>query len=147
MRWTDEELKRHLAKRADARAVRQTQRPRKYRNQKIAVTFRQPEDVGGEDCIAYTFDSRKEAKRYQDLAMLRTAGTISDLRLQVPFGLFVLGPGAMAITVGTWTADFVYLCAAREIVEDVKSPATRTEAYRLRKKIVEACHGITIIEV
>jgi len=33
------------------------------------------------------------------------------------------------------------------IVEDVKSGPTKTAAYRLRKKLVEAIHGVRIVEV
>ena len=33
------------------------------------------------------------------------------------------------------------------MVEDVKSPATKTAVYRLKKKLVKALYGIEIIEV
>jgi len=34
------------------------------------------------------------------------------------------------------------------VIEDVKSPVTRKlPAYRLKKRLMLACHGITIVEV
>jgi hypothetical protein len=33
------------------------------------------------------------------------------------------------------------------VIEDVKSGPTKTTAYRLRKRLVEAIHGVTISEV
>jgi len=52
-------------------------------------------------------------------------------------------------TVGMFHADFKYRDhrLGTWIVEDVKSTPTKTEAYKLRKKIVEAVHGITITEI
>ena len=89
------------------------------------------------------FDSAKEAKRYLELAMLQAAKQISYLRLQVPFKMFVND-----IHVGTYLADFVYLDATgKEVIEDVKSKATATPVYRLKKKIIEALYRVTITEV
>jgi hypothetical protein len=89
------------------------------------------------------FDSAKEAKRYLELAMLQAAKQISYLRLQVPFKMFVND-----IHVGTYLADFVYLDAAgKEVIEDVKSKATATPVYRLKKRIIEALYSVTITEI
>ena len=45
-------------------------------------------------------------------------------------------------------ADFTYYDKdGREVVEDVKSPATRTEQYKIKKKLMLYVHGIQIVEV
>jgi len=100
------------------------------------------------------FDSRKEANRYRDLTILAALGQIQQLEMHPQFSIAVvelfrgleLGPSVVAC--GVYTADFRYVTTAGEvIVEDVKSGPTRTEAYRLRKRLVEAIHGITIREI
>lgn len=91
------------------------------------------------------FDSKKEAHRASGLACMERFGMIRDLRTHPRFLLFVRGQ-----YIGRFTADFCYRkCDTDElIVEDVKGGrATKTEAYRLRKRIVEALYGITIREV
>ena len=35
----------------------------------------------------------------------------------------------------------------QHVIEDVKSPATATPLYKLKRKLAEACHSITITEV
>ena len=109
------------------------------------------------------FDSTKEARRYSELRLLEKAGHIRDLELQPRFPLDVvaLGQGTVpndrrgryaggrVVRCGYYTADFRYVDAetAAVIVEDVKSGPTKTAAYRLRKRLVEAIHGVKIIEV
>jgi hypothetical protein len=89
------------------------------------------------------FDSKKEAGRYIELKLMQQAGQITDLHLQQVFNLDVNG-----ITVGHYIADFTYRHKEWPglIVEDVKSPATRTALYQLKKKIFQAQYGITITE-
>jgi hypothetical protein len=92
-----------------------------------------------------TFDSKREARRYQDLVLMQRAGLISDLvfdKKELRFDLTVNGK-----KVGRYSADFIYMENGQRIVEDVKSPASRTEAYMLRKRLMEAIHGINIREV
>lgn len=44
-------------------------------------------------------------------------------------------------------ADFVYKDAdGNTIVEDKKSPATRTKDYKIKKKLMLFIHGIRIVE-
>ena len=59
------------------------------------------------------------------------------------------GPPWHIETIGTYTADFRYvdLKSGEVTVEDVKSLPTKTTAYKLRKKIAEAVHGITVTEI
>jgi hypothetical protein len=97
------------------------------------------------------FDSRKEARRYQELRILERAGLIRDLELHPRYAIVVreLKDVAQWITCGHYTADFRYLDVERRetVIEDVKSTVTRTTAYRLRKRLVEAIYGIRILEV
>ena len=97
----------------------------------------------------HRFASQKEARRYQELRLLERAGTIQNLQPQFRLPLLAHGPDG-PVPVGYYLADFYYLdldCGV-EVLEDVKSPATRRlAAYRLKKRLVEATYGITITEV
>ena len=100
------------------------------------------------------FDSQREAARYQELRLLVAAGLIADLEVHPGFPLQVMalhedGPPWTVHTVGMFHADFRYrnLKTDNVIVEDVKSPPTKTTAYKLRKRLVEAIHGVVIVEV
>ena len=94
--------------------------------------------------LGIVFDSKREAARYSALLIRGLAGEIADLELQPRFELHVNG-----IRVGKFTADFGYveLTTGQRVIEDVKSQPTKTEAYRLRKRVVEALYGIQITEV
>lgn len=87
------------------------------------------------------FDSRKEARRYRELTLLSAAGELTGLKLQVPFEIIVNGQ-----KVCTYRADFTYTGKDGQfVVEDAKG--FKTPEYRLKKKLVKACHGIEIREV
>ena len=97
------------------------------------------------------FDSKKEAIRYGLLIYRQKIGEISDLKWQVRFPIYVTNLASGEITdCGAYVADFVYLDvpSGQRIVEDVKGGyATKTATYRLKKRLVEGLHGITIREV
>lgn len=86
------------------------------------------------------FASKKEANRYSELKIMEQAGDISCLELQPRYPLTVDG-----VKVGEYRADFRYRRNGATVVEDVKG--VRTVIYRMKKKIVEAQYGITIVEV
>lgn len=85
-------------------------------------------------------DSKKEAKRYNTLLLMQRAGLIANLQRQVPF---VLQPGFVS-NVGkkereiTYVADFVYYDVEKKanVIEDTKSPATRTPVYAVKRKLL-----------
>ena len=79
-----------------------------------------------------TFHSKKEAERYKILALLEAQGKIDNLRLQPRIALMVNGK-----KIGHYVGDFEYKHDGKVILEDVKSPATRTPIYKLKKKILE----------
>jgi hypothetical protein len=95
------------------------------------------------------FDSQREAARYSELKIMERAGLIRDLELQPQFFLAV---GERPVLIRStrykngrqakYSADFAYwdVERGRRVVEDVKSPATRTEAYVIRKAVVEAMY-------
>lgn len=96
------------------------------------------------------FDSAKEAKRYGELKLLEKAGEISHLELQPRFNLSVNGR-PIAYDSGRqayYKADFAYFNGDKRIVEDVKSAATKTDVYKLKKALVEALYqAVKIIEI
>ena len=90
-----------------------------------------------------------------DLKLMEKAGLICDLECQPKFPIHVvpqIALGDHAVVPGrvaTYIADFSYFNVETNsvVVEDVKSKATRTALYRLKKKLIEAEHDITIAEV
>ena len=103
-----------------------------------------------------TFDSAKEARRYDELTLLLNAGEIRDLKIQPQFTLkesFVTTDGAVSGAV-RYKADFSYMEYDRSwdkwlfVVEDVKSEHTRKDRdYRIRVKLMQEVLGITVREV
>lgn len=92
------------------------------------------------------FDSRREANRYAELMVLQHAGKIADLRMQEEF---ILIPKCGKERPAKYHADFSYIDTAtgEKVVEDVKSRATKTKDYILRRKLMNWRHGIQIREV
>lgn len=87
-----------------------------------------------------TFDSKREAQRYCELKLLQRAGEISHLELQPSFILLESfkknGKTHRGIK---YIADFAYHDVEKQImvVEDVKSKATMTPVYKIKKKLFE----------
>lgn len=82
-----------------------------------------------------TFDSAKEANRYRELKMLEISGLISDLQIQQRFEIVPKVGGNKRARF--YVADFTYLEGGKKIIEDVKSPITRSNAvYTLKKALV-----------
>ena len=108
----------------------------KYHNRKINVD-------------GMTFDSKKEFQRYQELKMLEKAGLINDLKRQVPFQLIPSQAenGRVVERAVKYIADFTYYENGELVVEDVKAPATRTDVYKIKRKLMLYVHGVHIREV
>ena len=98
-----------------------------------------------------TFDSMKEAHRYNELLMMLRAGEINGLERQVPFELIPAqkdDDGRVIERAVVYRADFVYRTKkGKYIVEDVKSSATKTPEYIIKRKLLLFRHGIRIQEV
>lgn len=88
------------------------------------------------------FASKREAAHYESLKVLFHYGKIASLELQPRFRLEVNGE-----LICTYVADFRYvdLLSLKTIIEDVKG--MKTPAYRLKKKLMKAIHGIEIREI
>lgn len=89
--------------------------------------------VGGK-----TYDSKKEANRAMQLRYMEQAGQIQGLQEQVRFILqeeYVNNEGKKIRPI-SYLADFTYIQNGQKVIEDTKSPATRTQVYLLKKKIV-----------
>ena len=113
-----------------------------------------------------TFDSIKEAKRYDTLILMLHGGQIKDLRLQVDFTLVeaFTKPNGERVPAMRYKADFSYKKKVdpkeqtgamsafdepgwRYVVEDVKSAPTRTDKYKLKRKLLYDKYRIEIVEV
>lgn len=119
----------------------------KYKNHKVEVD-------------GIIFDSKKEARRYQELKLAEKAGAIGDLKRQVRFELIPAqrepdqrGPkggtikGKIIERKVEYVADFVYtdLQDGKTVVEDTKG--LRTPEYIVKRKLMLYVHGIRIREV
>lgn len=106
----------------------------KYRNKKVEID-------------GMTFDSKKEARRYQELLLLERAGAIQDLQTQVKY---VLIPsqrikGRVVERECAYKADFVYIENGETVVEDTKG--FKTKDYIIKRKLMLKEHGIRIREI
>ena len=143
----------------NARLFRRAERSNKVNAKKITVD-------------GIEFDSKREAKRYQELRLLEMAGEISDLRLQVRYDLI---PAAFEM-VGTgeyykrgehageekmkrccyergidYVADFVYIKDGETVVEDAKGMRDPHSAmyaiFVIKRKLMLYIHGIKVREI
>lgn len=96
-----------------------------------------------------TFDSQKEAARWQELKLMQRAGLICELQRQVPFVLIPKQErnGKVIERPVVYKADFVYRENGEDVVEDVKSRATKTKEYIIKRKLLLWQYGIKIKEV
>ena len=111
----------------------------------------------------HAHDSKKEAKRCNELTILEKAGYIQNLQQQVKFVLipaqremtreiYTKGPkkgqpkeGKVIEKECAYYADFCYTENGRYIVEDTKG--VRTPDYKIKKKLMLYVHGIKIKEL
>lgn len=104
------------------------------------------------------FDSKKEARRYQELKIMEAAGQIEDLKTQVKFTLLpaqrepdTVGPkggkirGKVIEREVAYIADFVYVENGQLVVEDTKG--MKTPEYVIKRKLLLYMTGIRIREV
>lgn len=106
------------------------------------------------------FDSKKEAKRFQELLLLERAGAIQGLNRQVKYVLIpeqrepdIIGkrggrkPGKLLERECAYIADFVYFDheLGGIVVEDTKG--FRTKDYIIKRKLMLFRHGIQIKEI
>ena len=87
------------------------------------------------------FDSVKEYHRWGCLRLLERAGEISNLKRQVKYELIPKQAGERSCS---YIADFTYMENGKLVVEDVKG--VKTDAYKIKKKLMLWVHGIRIKE-
>lgn len=110
-----------------------------------------------------TFDSKKEANRFRELQLLERAGKITALQRQVKYVLIPtqrefsneiykkgahqghFKPGKVLEKECSYIADFAYTQDGAYVVEDTKG--VRTEAYKIKRKLMLERYGIQIQEV
>lgn len=124
-------------------------RPTKYHNEKTQRVLE-----GGK---VHTFDSQKEARRFDELMLLQKAGHIRALALQKQFTLqesYITAEGERVRAI-RYVADFAYERPTEpdcnnevhwlRVVEDTKG--VKTKDYQLKRKLMQERFGITIKEV
>lgn len=119
----------------------------KYSNKKVVVD-------------GVTFDSKREANRYQELLFLERVGEIKNLKTQVKYTLIpaqyekVWKPRKKAYEKGkclerecSYIADFVYvdIKSGEIVVEDTKG--FKTKDYIIKRKLMLYVHDIKIKEI
>ena len=114
------------------------QRSSKYKNKKTEI-------------FGIKFDSKKEAERYIHLKAKEKNGEITGLKRQVRYELIPSQRinGKVVERKCDYVADFVYFDELKKetVVEDVKSKATRTSTYIIKRKLMLQRYGIRIKEV
>lgn len=126
-------------------------RTTKYGNKKIEVD-------------GIVFDSKKEAKRYQELLLLEKAGAIQNLQMQVKYVLIPtqrepdtigarggIHKGKVIEKECAYIADFVYQENGKTIVEDIKGYRDSSSAgyakFVIKRKLMLHIYGIRIKEI
>lgn len=106
----------------------------KYKSRKVTVN-------------GVVFDSRKEANRWCELALLQKAGQVTDLQRQVKYELIPSQriDGKVAERACNYVADFVYRENGKTVVEDTKG--FKTKDYIIKRKLMLWVHGIRVREV
>lgn len=156
--WAQAQAQRKMAQQRQSKATPPSPAPppwagggEKYHNVRTQRTL---EDGGKVD-----FDSKKEARRYDELMAMLRAGQIRDLKLQPQFTIqeAYTTPEGQRVRAIRYQADFSYERATEpdcngeihwlRVVEDVKSRATKTRVYEIKKKLLREKLGIEIREV
>lgn len=92
------------------------------------------------------FASEAEAVRYEQLLAMQEAGLIEGLETQPKYEVRINN-----VLITSYLADFRYRAVddlgrtTKVVVEDVKGMVM--DLYKLKKKMVEAQHGVEIIEI
>lgn len=105
----------------------------KYRNRKCVV-------------CGIPFDSEMEGRRYLVLRDMLTRGEISKLKLQPEFTItesYRL-PDGKQVKAMRYRADFSYERDGELIVEDVKTPGTKTRVFINKSKALYEKYGICV---
>ena len=171
--WAQKQITEKLLKQEREKATRKKDSStplRSAQNDKIVEAkgrkyHNEPTERITEDGTVIKFSSTKEARRYDELMLMRKAGTIRDLKLQPQFTLqeSYVTPEGKRVQAIRYVADFSYSAMPPywknyeeqcpddtwyQVVEDVKGGrATKTRVYQIKKKLMQERFGITIQEI
>lgn len=111
----------------------------KYKNYKIET----PDGI---------FDSKKELRRWQELKLMQTEGSIKNLRRQVVYELIPKQTNELGKIIErkcTYVADFVYEFMGETVVEDVKGyrKGAAYSIFTIKRKLMLYVHNIRVVEV
>lgn len=106
--------------------VLKTPKKYKYNNKKTVVD-------------GIVFDSKKEAMYYGKLVLLKQSGDISDFKMQVRFPLKIKNK-----LICTYVADFVTYGKYGEILDVIDVKGMILPLFRIKYKLMDALHGITV---
>ena len=136
LRLTQEQVAAHIKRISEQSAKLATPRPDPVPLAVVAPTKYRNRPTGG-------YASVKESRRAAALRMFQILGQITGLREQVRFELI---PRQGKERACSYVADFVYILDGVQVVEDVKSPASRTPEYIIKRNLMLQRFGIAIRE-
>ena len=130
VRTSEADLKIYLTRLGVPQASKEACRKSKYHNIIVKVG-------------PFTFQSKAEARRYDELKWLEVGGQISELRVHPPFLLYY---GKLK---RRYISDFSYVDkkTGELVVEDVKSKPTRTQLFIRNKAMMLEQHNIDVQEI
>ncbi len=113
------------------KAMSSQKKPGKFRNVRVEVD-------------GIKFASKKEARHYGTLKLLADSGKIQNLRLQVRYSLDVNG-----VHIAVYVLDFQFEENGKTRYQDTKGyrPNTSDQTFKLKKRLMLACHGIEVEEI
>ena len=143
LRWTEEQLAEHK-RRIKTPCVLPEPIQKKTTPQKPVKQSKHKNKITMVDGIK--FHSMREAKRWQELKAMESAGLIKELRRQVPFVLaesvILQGRKKPAMR---YIADFEYMQNNCLVVEDSKASHLRKDSsFRKSMHLMMSVHGIEI---
>jgi len=94
------------------------------------------------DVDGIAFDSKKEAKYYKTLLLLKKAGKIGLMELQVPYELNEGGTHSLK-----YVADFVYVDMETGVKKIIDVKGYKTRDYLRKKRLMKKVFNIEIIEI
>ena len=111
-------------------AIPPSKKPSKYRNIKVKIG-------------CFTFDSKAEARRYDELKWLEAGGKIRELRIHTRWKL------TYGKLIRHYESDFDYIDVktGNLVVEDVKSKITRTQLFIRNKAMMLEQRNIDVQEI
>nr|WMC99319.1 DUF1064 domain-containing protein [Aminobacter aminovorans] len=94
----------------------------------------QPVEIDG-----IRFASKLEGRFYSNLKLLERAGEVTSVELQKPFLITINGK-----VICTYRCDFAFFDLKLNKPRVVDTKGMDTPVFKLKRKLVEAQHGITI---